>query len=108
MVRRLLCVETRLRALRSRPPDRLLEVDYEAFVHNFEAQARQIIRFCGLAWTPAVLDFSSVERPVRTASAYQVRQGLFASSIGRWRHYQANLAHVVEMLDAAPRQAAAS
>ena len=51
----------------------------------------RIVEFTGLAWDPRCLDFSRTERPVRTLSQSQVRQPLFTSSIGRWRHYEKHL-----------------
>jgi tetratricopeptide (TPR) repeat protein len=67
------------------PPGVMLEVRYEELVDGFEAQARAILAHCGLEWDDACLDFHKTERPVHTASAAQVRQPLYRSSIGRWR-----------------------
>jgi len=73
------------------PADRILEVGYEALVTDFEAEARRLLGFLGLDWTPACLDFHKSDRPVLTASLHQVRQPLYASSIGRWRAYERQL-----------------
>ena len=51
-------------------------------------QARRIIAHCGLAWDERCLAFHETERPVRTASATQVRQPIYNSAIGRWRVYE--------------------
>ena len=69
------------------PKNVLLEVDYEEVVADLEGQARRIVAHCGLEWHDSCLAFHEVERPVRTASAAQVRQPIFRSSIGRWRPY---------------------
>ena len=91
------------------PADRFLEVEYEALVYNFEREARRVIEFCGLSWTSDVLDFTRLDRPVGTASAFQVRQGLFSSSIGRWRHYGNHLEPLDRLFARGPsRQAAMS
>lgn len=90
------------------PPNRFIEVEYEQLVRDFESQAKRLIGVCGLPWDRAVLDFSKVDRPVRSASAFQVRQGLFTSSIGRWRHYRSGLAAVEQMLGPARTQHAAA
>ncbi|MEI9989103.1 MAG: sulfotransferase [Rhizomicrobium sp.] len=80
-------------------PERvLLDVQYETLVDDFEAQARRIVAFCGLDWDARCLDFSRTERPVRTLSQSQVRQPLFASSIGRWRHYEKHLGPLIAAL----------
>jgi hypothetical protein len=67
------------------PPGRMLEVQYEDLVENFEANTRRILTYCGLEWEDACLRFHETERPVRTASATQVRQPLYRDAIGRWR-----------------------
>ena len=38
-----------------------------------------------------MLDFHTLERPVKTASVWQVRQPLYASSKARWQRYQKHL-----------------
>lgn len=73
-------------------PGRLLEVQYEELIANQEAKSREIIAHCGLDWDPRCLAFHEHERQVRTASFWQVRQPLYASSVGRWRHYEKHLA----------------
>ena len=44
--------------------------------------------WCGLEWDPACLEFHKTRRPVRTASAAQVRQPIYSSSVGRWKNYE--------------------
>jgi tetratricopeptide (TPR) repeat protein len=67
------------------PSGIMLEVEYEALVGDFEPQARRIVAHCGLDWEAACLDFYKTPRPVHTASAVQVRQPIYLSSVGRWR-----------------------
>lgn len=91
------------------PPGVLLDVQYEELVVDFEPQARRIIAHCGLEWDDACLAFRTAARPVRTASAAQVRQPLHSNSVGRWRPDQAVLRPLLEGLgpelvgDMAPR-----
>jgi tetratricopeptide (TPR) repeat protein len=80
------------------PADRFIEVEYEALVADFEPQARRLLDFCGLDWDEACLRFFATPRAVRTASAAQVRQPIYASSIGRARRYAAQLAPLFEAL----------
>jgi tetratricopeptide (TPR) repeat protein len=68
-------------------PVPLLEVDYEETVADLEGVARKLVAWCGLAWEPACLEFHRAKRAVRTASAVQVRQPVFTTSVGRWKHY---------------------
>jgi tetratricopeptide (TPR) repeat protein len=70
------------------PPGRILDVSYEETVADLEGAARRILAHCGLPWDPRCLDFHLTERVVRTASATQVRQPIYTSSIGRWRAYE--------------------
>lgn len=72
--------------------DSILEVEYEDTVSDTEAQARRMLAFLGLEWEPAVLEFQSVDRPVKTASSWQVRQPVYTSSKARWRNYARHLA----------------
>jgi|SRR6516162_1070137 len=61
-------------------PLRMLTIDYEALVADLEGESRRLIEFLGLDWEAACLDFYKTERPVLTASAWQVRQPLFTRS----------------------------
>jgi len=70
------------------PAGAFLDVQYEDVVADTETQAKRILEYCGLAWTPRVLDFHRTERPVKTASARQVRQPIYRSSVARWRNYE--------------------
>jgi tetratricopeptide (TPR) repeat protein len=70
------------------PPNVMLDIQYEDLVADIEGQARRMIRHCGLEWDPRCLDFHRTERPVRTASAVQVRQPVYKTSVNRWRKYE--------------------
>ena len=73
------------------PTSVLLEVPYEALVQDPETWARRMVDFIGLPWDPRCLQFQQTDRPVITASRWQVRQGINAGSIGRWRKYERHL-----------------
>jgi hypothetical protein len=79
-------------------PGRILEVRYEDVVRDLEGEARRLIAFCGLDWSDACLAFHETERMVRTASANQVRQPLYATSVGRWRRFERELAPLIAAL----------
>lgn len=76
----------------------VLEMRYEDLVADPEGQSRRLIEFLGLAWDPACLLFHATERPVLTASGWQVRQPIFGHSVGRWRHYRQHLGPLLEGL----------
>ena len=79
-------------------PLRMHEVSYERLVANPEDESRDLISFCGLDWDDRCLEFYKTERPVHTASRVQVRQPIYSSSIGRWKHYERHLAPLREIL----------
>jgi hypothetical protein len=91
-------------------PVPLLDVDYEETVADLEGVARRLVAWCGLAWEPACLEFHQAKRPVRTASAVQVRQPVYRTSVGRWKHYEQALAWLLARLesDASSSPAASS
>jgi tetratricopeptide (TPR) repeat protein len=78
-------------------PLRMHHVVYEQLVRNFETEARRLIEFMGLEWEPGCLDFHTTDRTIMTPSNWQVRQPLFATSVGRWRNY---LPHIGPLCDA--------
>jgi hypothetical protein len=52
---------------------------------------RSLISHCGLEWEEACLAFHRNVEPAATASAAQVRQPIYRSSVARWRHYAKQL-----------------
>ena len=75
----------------------MLEIGYEALVGDLEGEARRLIDFLGLEWEPACLEFHRTERVVVTQSTWQVRQPLYAGSVGRWRRYRRHLQPLLEI-----------
>jgi hypothetical protein len=84
------------------PSGVMLEVQYEEVTADLECQARRIVAHCGLDWDDACLSFHKTERAVRTASAIQVRQPIYRSSVGRSRPYEHMLGPLLEALRADP------
>jgi tetratricopeptide (TPR) repeat protein len=82
------------------PSGRILDVRYEELVANLEREARRIVAYCGLDWDPRCLAFHRTQRPVRTASAMQVRRPIYMSSIGRRRVYEPFLGPLIAALGA--------
>lgn len=81
------------------PGGAMLDVDYEILVADIEGQARRLVAYCGLAWHDRCLDFHRTQRPIRTASAAQVRQPIYRSSVGRWRPYRHLLGPLLEVME---------
>lgn len=78
--------------------DEIVDVTYETFVNDAENETRRLIDAIGLPWNDACLDQKSSARPVRTASIWQVRQGIYTGSKERWRKYEKHLGRVIEIL----------
>jgi tetratricopeptide (TPR) repeat protein len=79
-------------------PGRVLRVLYEDVVEDLEASLRRMLRFCGLDFEPACLEFHQTARSVSTASSEQVRQPIFRIGLSRWHHYEPWLAPLKDAL----------
>ncbi len=79
-------------------PGEIYQVQYEDLVVDSENQIRSLIKNVGLGWDRACLDSESASMPVRTASIWQVRQGIYTSSKERWRNYEQHLSPAIEIL----------
>jgi hypothetical protein len=73
-------------------PGKVLHLQYEQLIREPEEQIRRLLSHCVLPFEPACLSFHETKRPVRTASAEQVRQPLYTSGVGYWRHFEVQLA----------------
>ncbi|TPJ59450.1 sulfotransferase [Mesorhizobium sp. B2-6-1] len=74
------------------------DVRYEDFVADQEGQSRALIDYLGLPWDDAVLSFHQTDRPVRTASAAQVRQPMYQGSVDLWKRYGDRLKPLLDRL----------
>jgi tetratricopeptide (TPR) repeat protein len=72
-------------------PGKVLHLNYEALVRDPEANIRRVLAHCGVDFEAACLAFHETRRSVRTASAEQVRQPLYASGVGYWKHFDSEL-----------------
>lgn len=76
-------------------PNQILEVQYEDVVENTEAMARKMLDYIGVSWEDQVLNFSELDRPVKTASVWQVRQPIYKTSTAKWKRYEKQLAPLI-------------
>jgi Sulfotransferase family len=79
------------------PPDRFIEIDYEALVADPEPQSRRLVAACGLDWDDACLAPHLNTRKITTASIWQARQPIYRSSVERWRRYEPWLGELREL-----------
>jgi tetratricopeptide (TPR) repeat protein len=79
-------------------PVEILDIDYEDYTHDLEGTAKKLVDFVGLEWDPACLEYYKLDRAVRTASQWQVRQPIYTSSVGRWRNYMPQLQPLIDAM----------
>ena len=83
---------------RSVLPGFLYNVQYEDMVANQVEQTRGLLEHCDLEWDDACLEFFKSDRPVKTASAEQVRRPIYKDSVQSWKRYEKQLAPLLEIL----------
>jgi tetratricopeptide (TPR) repeat protein len=69
------------------PPERFIEVDYEALTETPEPVIRHLVAACGLAWHPACLRPDENRRVVKTPSKWQARQPIYRHAVNRGQAY---------------------
>ncbi|MGX5803075.1 tetratricopeptide repeat-containing sulfotransferase family protein [Bradyrhizobium sp. Arg314] len=74
------------------------DVRYEDFVADQEGQTRALMAYLGLPWDDKVLSFHETDRPVRTASAAQVRRPMYQGSVDLWKRYGDRLKPLLDKL----------
>lgn len=79
-------------------PGGILQVRYEDLVDDIEGQTRRILRFLGLDYEPACVDFHLSTSAVATPSSEQVRRPINRDSIGSAEPYRQWLGPMIEEL----------
>jgi len=75
-------------------------VEYSKLVQNLETTTHGMAEFIGLDFHPAMLEPHLNPRRVRTASAQQVRQPVFTSSLNQWKNYANELGDLMTQMQA--------
>ena len=86
---------------KKRFPDSMHTIRYEILVEDVENESRRLIEYCGLEWEEQISSFHESEAPSTTASASQVRQPVYRSSVGKWRNYERELLPLTKTLQMA-------
>jgi predicted Zn-dependent protease len=81
------------------PVTQYREFHYEDLVQNPTDTIPEVLTFCGLDFTPEVMEFYRNQTTVRTASIRQVRNPLYTGSVEKWRHYADLLAPVIRIVE---------
>lgn len=79
-------------------PGKVHRVIHERLVEDFEPEVRRLLDHVGVDFEPACLEFHRSDRPVRSASAEQVRRPLSREGIDQWRAFEPWLAPLKESL----------
>lgn len=74
------------------------ELSYGELIRDPGHHTAELLRALDLEWNDACLDFHHNERSVQTPSRWQVRQPLYSSSSGKWKHYEQWLGPLFEAL----------
>jgi tetratricopeptide (TPR) repeat protein len=69
-------------------PGRILRVWYEDVVADLVGNVQRILKFCGLEFEAACLEFYKLNRSISTASSEQVRQPIFREALTQWQNYE--------------------
>jgi hypothetical protein len=82
-------------------PGAILDVSYEELVSSPHDVSRRIADYVGFAWSKDLIEVQDSVVPCSTASAAQVREPIYTSSVGLWRNFEAELEPVRQKLSAA-------
>jgi tetratricopeptide (TPR) repeat protein len=80
-------------------PGRILDINYEDTIADPEFWSRKLIAHIGLEWNEACLSPHKLERSVKTASHWQVRQPIYKTSVQRWKNYEEFLSPLIQALN---------
>lgn len=79
-------------------PGRIFDVRYEDTVDDVERQSRRLLGFLDLEFEPEVLAFHQTRRLVKTPSASQVREPIYADALTAWKRFEQHLGPLKETL----------
>lgn len=77
-------------------PGEILEINYEDVVENTPTAAAKMLAYIGVEWESQVLRFNELDRTVKTASVWQVRQPIYKTSTAKWKLYPDYLAPLIQ------------
>lgn len=82
-------------------PEKIFVMRYRELLNDQETVTRSLLKFIGLPWQNACLDFHLNERIVHTISNVQIRKPLFHQTKSGWLPYEAYLKPYQQKLKAA-------
>ena len=79
-------------------PDSIYDLNYDDLIKSQVTITRDLLTYLDLEFSQSCIDFHETQRSIATASAKQVRQGLFQGSSDNWRKYESNISNLVQDL----------
>ncbi len=79
-------------------PAQIHDISYEKLVQDPETEIRNLLSVCHLDFEEQCLEFYKTKRSVNTASATQVREKMYTSSVGKWKRYEEFLGPLLDEL----------
>lgn len=79
-------------------PGRIMDIYYADTIAEPEYWSRKLIEHIGLEWDDTCLAPHKLERSVKTASHWQVRQPIYKTSLERWKNYEEFLDPLIHVL----------
>ncbi len=81
--------------------NKIINLNYEHFVNNFENETNILIKKIGLNWEENLKNYDKNNRPVQTASLLQVRGKIKKNTSDEWKKYKDKLKIMQETLKSA-------
>ncbi|MGS2721288.1 sulfotransferase [Paraglaciecola aestuariivivens] len=82
-------------------PGVIHNISYENLVADLSKQTQALLNYCELPWQDQCCEFEQNSSAATTASASQVRQPVYSSSVGKWKHFSQALAPVKSLFEQA-------
>ncbi len=79
-------------------PDNFKIIKYDEFVKQPEVIGKTLAGFCQVPWSQTLLDITTNESAVATASSVQVRSAINTKSLGQWRKFETQLQPAYEIV----------
>lgn len=77
----------------------IFTIKYEELINQPKRTIANLLKYCGLAWEDSCVKFYDNASASTTASATQVRENLYSSSIGKWKNYKFQLKTLEDILE---------
>ena len=75
-------------------PEQIYHIQYENFVGNPKKHSQELFSYCNIDWQDQFLDNFSNSKNIRTASSFQIRDGINQNSIYQSMQYKDHLAQL--------------